>query len=319
MTEPLFLTSGDLIADRRYSFARDLIARGDLAAAADLLTQAVELVPRFASAWFALGEMREQLGDANGAATAFHEALAADPEDKHGATVRLARLGAVPGAMPRGYVRALFDQYAGRFDTALVRNLGYRGPDIVLEAIARACHAAGRGMKFGSVLDLGCGTGLAGAVLRPHADWLAGIDLSEKMIARARAKGLYDQLVAGDLRPFLSAQADDGAQHHLVAAADVFVYCEDLAPLAADAARILASDGLFAFTVETHDGDGVILRETLRFAHSESHVREALERARMRPLVLEPCSTRNEKDMPVQGLVAVAALAASPLSANARP
>ncbi len=49
---PLFLSSGDLIADRRYQHARDLAARGDLQAAADLFAQAVERAPDFASAWF---------------------------------------------------------------------------------------------------------------------------------------------------------------------------------------------------------------------------------------------------------------------------
>jgi predicted TPR repeat methyltransferase len=137
------------------------------------------------------------------------------------------------------------------------------------------------------------------------------------MIARARTKGVYDKLVVGDLRLFLSAEVDSGARHHLVAAADVFVYCEDLIPLAADAARVLAPDGLFAFTVETHDGDGVILRETLRFAHSEKHLRDAFDRAGLTPLLLEPCSTRTEKEAPVAGLVAVAALATSPLRASA--
>lgn len=316
MTEPLFLTSGDLIADRRYAFACDLIGRGDFAAAADLLAQAVEIAPRFGSAWFALGDLRERTGDKSGAAAAFHEALYADPEDKHGATVRLARLGAVPGAMPRGYVRALFDQYAGRFDTAL-QDLGYRGPELILEAITQASASAGRGMAFGSVLDLGCGTGLCGAVLRPYADWLVGLDLSERMIAQARAKSLYDRLIAGDLLPFL--ESEEGAGHHLIAAADVFVYCTDLNPVAAAAAQALAPDGLLAFTVETHDGDGVILRETLRFAHSADHVRDAFQRAQLRPLVLQRCSTRNEKGAPVPGLVAVAALAASPLFANAKP
>src|SRR5581483_1284916 len=76
MNQPLFLSSGDLIADRRFTFAQDLIARGDLAAAADLLAQALEAAPRFASAWFTLGEVRERAGDRSGAAQAFHEALA---------------------------------------------------------------------------------------------------------------------------------------------------------------------------------------------------------------------------------------------------
>jgi hypothetical protein len=47
MTARLFLSSGDLMADRRFEFARDLQLKGDLPAAADLLLQAIELAPNF--------------------------------------------------------------------------------------------------------------------------------------------------------------------------------------------------------------------------------------------------------------------------------
>src|SRR5580692_5305844 len=121
MPARLFLSSGDLMADRRFDFARDLQLKGDLVAAADLLQQATDLAPGFASAWFTLGEVREQLGERDAAIAAFRKAVAADPEDRHGASLRLMRLGADQlSAMPRAYVCALFDQYAPRFETALV-------------------------------------------------------------------------------------------------------------------------------------------------------------------------------------------------------
>ena len=63
MPARLFFSSGDLIADRRYEFARDLQLKGDLPAAADLLEQAIELAPGFISAWFTLGEIRQELGE----------------------------------------------------------------------------------------------------------------------------------------------------------------------------------------------------------------------------------------------------------------
>ena len=78
-TWPLFITSGDLIADRRYEMARGYAADGDLAAAADLYAQAVELAPGFASAWFALGEAREALGDREAAREAFERARRGRP------------------------------------------------------------------------------------------------------------------------------------------------------------------------------------------------------------------------------------------------
>ena len=134
----LFLSSGDLMADRRFDFARDLQLKGDLAAAADLLLQATELAPDFASAWFTLGEIRELLGEREGAIAAFRTARDADPGDRNGAGLRLMRLGAADLAgMRPTYVTALFDQYAPKFEAALVDDLGYRGPALLLGGGAR--------------------------------------------------------------------------------------------------------------------------------------------------------------------------------------
>src|SRR3954471_3011317 len=106
MPVPLFMSSGDLVAGRRFCFARDLQLKGDLTAAADLLEQATELAPRFASAWFTLGDIREQLGQREQAIAAFRTARDADDEDRHGARLRLVQLGAEAlSNMPPGYVR----------------------------------------------------------------------------------------------------------------------------------------------------------------------------------------------------------------------
>jgi plasmid stabilization system protein ParE/SAM-dependent methyltransferase len=165
-------------------------------------------------------------------------------------------------------------------------------------------NAAGGPLRLGSVLDLGCGTGLGGAAFRPFCDWLVGVDLSPALIERARAKGLYDRLVAADLSDHLAS--DRNAEYHLVLAADVLVYLAELGHLAVEVARVLAPGGLFAFTVETHEGAGVRLQETLRYAHGTDHVRAAIASAGLTVLALEPASTRTEKGEPVQGLVAVA-------------
>src|SRR3984957_14204724 len=168
-TGPLFVSSGDLIADRRYQWALDHAARGDLSGAADILQQTVELVPAFATAWFALGAIRDALGDRAGAVGAFRSAGDADPQDYHGARLQLARLGAgeATPAMTAVYVRRLFDQYAARYDTALTERLHYRGPALLHDAVEAAMRAAARPLRFGSMLDLGCGTGLGGAAFRP--------------------------------------------------------------------------------------------------------------------------------------------------------
>ena len=302
---PIHLPSGNLLADRRFEWARDLAAKGDLAGAADLLMQALELAPGYAAAWFALGELREKLGLRDGAIAAFERARASDPQDCHGAALHLIRLGVQPAAaMPESYVRTLFDGYAGAFDQALRQGLGYRAPELLL----RAVEASGARMKFGSVLDLGCGTGLAGAAFRPYCDWLVGVDLSSAMLAQARAKGLYDRLVEGDVLRVLTDEAAAQAHYHLILAADVFMYLAELAPVLKAAAAVLAPSATIAFSVETHDGVGVILRETLRYAHGAAHARAALDAAGLKLVSLDGAATRTEKNVPVPGLIVVANL-----------
>jgi predicted TPR repeat methyltransferase len=301
---PLFVSSGNLIADRRYKWAIDHAQRGDLAGAADILVQTVELAPAFATAWFALATIRDVLGDRAGAVAAFEQASAADDDDYHGARLHLARLGAGDATpdMTATYVRRLFDQHAPDFDTAMLERLDYRGPQLLLDAV----QGVATPLRFGSMLDLGCGTGLGGAAFRPWVDWLVGVDISPAMIEQARHKGLYDRLVAQDLVGFLGDEAANRAEYHLVLAADVFVYVSDLVPVVAAAASVLASGSLLAFTVETHAGAGVHLGATLRYAHGAAYVRDAIAAAGLSVVHIAEASTRTEKGVPVPGLLAIA-------------
>jgi predicted TPR repeat methyltransferase len=310
----LFQSSGDLIADRRYGMAREFRERGDAAAAIDLLEQTVERTPGFAAAWFDLGDLREIAGERDGAVAAFEQALAADPSDRHGAGLRLRLLNIGGHAMSADYVRSVFDQYATKFDDALAA-LAYTAPDLLSAAVAELCDAENRPVRFATMLDLGCGTGLSGTAFRPVVDWMEGVDLSPGMVAQARRKNLYDRLEAGDLTESLDRCLRADARFNLAVAADVFVYCADLTLIAALVHDVLASEGLFAFTVETHDEGGVILGPKLRYAHGEAHVRTALQAAGLTIRTLVPVSTRMEADVPVPGLLVIAERAASsPLS-----
>ena len=301
----LFLTSGDLMADRRFEFARDLQLKGDLPASADLLEQAIELAPDFTSAWFTLGEIRLQLGERDKAIAAFREARRSDPEDQHGAGLHLMRLGdAAMAEMPKAYVQALFDQYAPRFEHALINDLGYRAPALIFKAVLAARVAAKKPALFARAIDLGCGTGLAAAAFAKQVDHFIGIDLSPGMIKEARATGLYAELEVADMIDALLSKGDASA--NLVVAADAFVYLSDLAPVLAEAKRVLATGGTLAFTLETHDGSDVILGEGLRYAHTAEYVRGAIAKAGLELLTLEPASPRNENNEPVRGLVVVA-------------
>jgi predicted TPR repeat methyltransferase len=305
MPTRLFLSSGDLMADRRFDFARDLQLKGDLVAAADLLLQAIELAPGFASAWFTLGEIRERLGERDEAIAAFRKAGIADPDDRHGARLRLMLLGAEKlSDMPPAYVRALFDQYAPKFETALVEDLRYRGPALLFKAVLSVRAAVRKPAFFKRAIDLGCGTGLAATAFGREVDEFIGVDLSPRMIERARAGGLYAELEVIEMVQGLRGRGDASAD--LILAADAMVYLADLAPVLGETRRVLTAGGLVAFTVETHDGEGVILGQGLRYAHAASYVRSRIKAAGLALSLLEDLSARNEDNAPVPGLVVVA-------------
>ena len=103
-------------------------------------------------------------------------------------------------------------------------------------------------------------------------------------------------------------------RYHLVLAADVFVYLNDLAPAITAIARVLAADGIVAFTVERTPGNGVKLLPTLRYAHAEAYLRRTLEAAGLAVAHLAGAAVRSEKGVPVDGLVVVA----QPSSAHSR-
>ena len=171
--------------------------------------------------------------------------------------------------------------------------------------MARASTALGRPCAFAAGLDLGCGTGLAGVLFRDRVEKLDGVDLSPAMLAKAAALGLYARLEEAELGSALAAAAP--ASFDLIIAADTLCYVADLAPVFAEARRVLAPGGLFAFTLETHDGDGVLLRDTLRYAHAAALARDLAATAGLAVVLLDEASTRSEKGVPVPGLVCVLA------------
>jgi predicted TPR repeat methyltransferase len=296
-----FLSSGDLIVDRRASYAEMLFESGDHVAAADLMRQALEIVPGWTAGLFRLGEMEEAAGQGNMAAEAWRKLLLLDPDDHFGAGLKLAATGhaRAPDTPPTAYVETLFDAYAPTFETALLNKLGYRVPEL----LANAIKLAAQGRRFRSVLDLGCGTGLMGPYLRADADHLAGMDLSEAMLQKAAEKQIYDRLAKADVNELdtLPHSAD------LIIAADVFVYVGDLHRAFANIARSLAPDGLFAFSVENHaDEDELILQSSLRYTHSEYYVRRLLAEHAMTPVSLERAAIRMDRGEPLQGLIVVA-------------
>jgi predicted TPR repeat methyltransferase len=174
---------------------------------------------------------------------------------------------------------------------------------LLRDAVAEACERANRPMHFARALDLGCGTGLAGAAFRDCVEHLEGFDLSAGMIAQARAKGIYDGLYLGDVVDRL--RTSPGAGFHLIIAADVLVYIGDVTPLFTQIARVLASGGLFAFTAESHNGYEYFIGGETRYAHSQKYIEATVREVGLSVLLLNLSSTRRNKRAVVPGLIGV--------------
>ena len=253
--------------------------------------------PNVASARWCLAEILRGLGHADQAAQQYLACLDLDPDDHHGARLGLALVTgqAGPSRAPQAYVRQLFDDFAQDFDRCLVDGLEYRAPAL----LAGALIALLQGRTNLDVVDLGCGTGLAAAALRPLAGRLDGIDLSPAMIDKAKEKGLYDHLTVGDVLSVVGP-------YDVAVAADVLVYLGDLDMVMQSVAMALRPGGLFTFSVEHYQGDADWrLGEKSRYAHSESYVRQAAQAAGFTVQVMEQVSTRKDAGQPVPGLLAV--------------
>ena len=302
---PTFRSSGDVTADRRYSYARAAYDEQDFPAAADLARQILDLVPGFAPAHGLLGRAEAALGREGAAVAALRRALELEPEDTLGVGIDLARLGALgpEAAMTGAYVRALFDDYAPRFERHLVRNLNYLGPDLIADAVHSAAIRRFRNTRFDHVLDLGCGTGLMGKALNGAFDSIEGVDLSPRMLAQARKTCLYRRLHEGELVAFLKEQPDGAAD--LVVAADVFVYMAALDEVFREAYRVLGRGAFFAFTVQAWDGEGFGLGADSRYAHARSYLRDLATATGFSTLSLDPVSVRQDRGEDVAGFLAV--------------
>lgn len=277
---------------------------GLLAQALDSYERALTLRPDYALAEHYRANVLRALGRREEAVAAYRRArdLGADPA---GIAFALAALGVgdVPAAAPADYVKGLFDQYAGHFDHHLVDVLGYRTP-----ALLGGLLQAGSNEQVESALDLGCGTGLCAPLLRPLARRLAGVDLSEKMLDKARGTGLYDELACADVNAWLDGRQ---AEWDLVLAADVLVYFGDLAPLFGRVARALRPGGRFAFSVETlpdigtgaGSGAGYAITASNRYAHTQAYVSACAAQAGLAPVEQRDAVLRREHGQDVAGML----------------
>jgi predicted TPR repeat methyltransferase len=235
----------------------------------------------------------EDEGDLETAAALFRRCLEIDPEDHCGVALRLAAHGlASPDRAPPAYVSTLFDQHAEVFDAILVDALGYDVP-----AVARrlAGPHVGKGAR---ILDVGCGTGLAGLAFADLAGTIVGVDIAELMLDMADERGVYADLYVAEAVNFL--QEWDEAPFDLVVATDVWPYLGDLAPFAAAAADCVVPGGHLVASTERAPR-GWRITGTQRFAHAADYVRATLANAGFDVLSVEEVVVRKEDGEPVIG------------------
>jgi predicted TPR repeat methyltransferase len=295
----LACTSPERQADIWCARGAALKKSGDPAAALDSYDHALLLRRDYAIAEHYRANALRALGRVEDAIASYRRAreLGADQAAIDFALAALGE-GATPTAAPADYIKGLFDQYAGHFDRHLVGVLDYRTPALLAGLLQS--HPAPQGA---SALDLGCGTGLCAPMLRPLSQRLAGVDLSEKMLDKARATGLYDELACADILAWLDGRDE---RWDLVLAADVLVYFGELAPLFDRIARVLSADGRFAFSVETlgaGSAGGYAITASNRFAHTQDYVRACAAQAGLELLEQRDAVLRKEHGADVAGML----------------
>lgn len=297
-------------AEAAYLHARDLaphlpeahvnaghaVEHRDLEAAVASYREALARDPSHGAALTRLASALTRLGRNDEAVTTYRRLIEVTPDHPAAPHLIDALSGETTAAAPRVYVSTLFDGYAARFDKHMRGNLEYRVPALVHEAVTRSGAS-----KFARALDLGCGTGLVGAVLRGCVGELHGIDLSAEMIRLAREKNVYDRLDVAEIVEHLAAAAEP--RYDLVTAGDVLCYVGDLGPILAAVRARLERGGLFVFTIERLDGGDVKLWPSGRYSHGRDHVLDRAARAGYEVLSCAEAVLRLETRKSVAGWV----------------
>jgi predicted TPR repeat methyltransferase len=310
-----------------------LVDREDVDGAIDLLERARAAAPDFAPVQLSLGSAYAAAGHDQLAVAAMETAIKLDTSStvplerlaKHHITARRPReaigllrrilrrepsheharflLAGLTGdsatirEAPRELVAELFDSYAGYFDQHLVEKLEYSVPKSLAKLVAAIAAPDGSWR----VLDLGCGTGLAGVEIRAYARTLIGSDLSARMIAQARARAIYDELHVEDLDATLAREREAD----LIVASDVFLYLGALDSTIAGCASALRPGGLLAFSVENSADGDVVLQTTLRYKHSDEYIRRLATAQGLAVESAEPSILRVNEGQPVRGMLYV--------------
>jgi predicted TPR repeat methyltransferase len=271
--------------------------------AAACFSKVITLRPKHKDARRLLALAHCTLGETGEAVKIFEEWLADEPDDPIARHLWSACTGReVPPRASDAFVERTFDSFAASFESKLER-LSYRAPALVAAALAGAGLEPEKRLD---VLDAGCGTGLCGPLVGAYARRLTGVDLSDGMLARAKEKGVYDELIKAELTEFLRARAE---AFDVIVSADTLVYFGALDAVFVAAARALRPNGVFVFTLEHDAGADPDADSRLqyhgRYSHARAYVDRALADAGFDPAINQ-AQLRMEAGSPVAGLVVLA-------------
>ena len=264
--------------------------------------RALSIDPGHALSCFTMAHCYTATKDYNKAEEMFRKALALDPVGMEKVHFYLAAIGRepLPEKMPQSQVKELFDYYAVGFDRHLQEVLAYRTPQLLSAVVSSVMTASSTQLD---ILDLGCGTGLSGEPFRDIARRLTGVDLSPNMIAKAKARGIYDELIVDDI---LATLVRTDAAFDLIIAIDVFIYFGELASVFRACKSALRSGGLFAFSTEVEEGeDEFVLRPSGRYAHTLSYLRTLADTSGFIIVATERVILRKESKKDVEGNLCV--------------
>ena len=274
------------------------------------LNKAIEIEPGHPEPFFELGKIYNLLKDTDKAIEYFNQALNMDiPEDfKNAEEFRLAAkyfLSSVNNPDnydkdKKDFIADLFDDYADKFDKHLVEGLEYKTPVLISEKISSLLSTDNKL----NIIDLGCGTGLCAPFLSKYSKNLTGIDLSAKMIEKAKALNIYDNLIVGEITEELLSL---NHSYNLVVAADVFVYIGGLSDIFSASYKKMETNGLFIFSTELHNDEKEEYRlfDSGRYKHSISYLNNLAEKYNFEIICNEECTLRKEHGIPVIGTLSV--------------
>jgi predicted TPR repeat methyltransferase len=274
--------------------AAALAELGEHAQALACAEQALAVDASLAVLWTLRGNLQKELRRPDEARMSFENAIALGADTELNRYYLAALSGqAPPASPPREYVESLFDSYADDFEPHLLQVLNYRAPQLLLEPLAR------EGRKFARALDLGCGTGLCGVLMRPLCAQLDAVDLSANMLTRSAARQVYDNVQQADLVEYLRSTPQ---RYDLIVAADVFIYVGALEAVFAGVAQGMAPGGVFCFSVEcAPDRVDYELRPSLRYAHSPGYIRKLSEQYGFEIARTSAHPIRDDQRSPVPG------------------